>query len=154
MFVFCLKNEQVKTFMSRLFSKGFMDGFTVIGVELFCVARFTTDGRINPDYLEEGEERSLCLWSELRPYIYSLIKGSKKPKYFKAVFALRPYQAEMLHENAASMHLTMSFENDVITFTAGTAQKTFSLSKEEDLAWENYLRKFFNKNGFICETPE
>lgn len=139
--------------MNKFLKGNMMDGFTVLGVELFCTARFRTDGRINPRFLGENEKRTFCRWEELRPYIYGLVKGSIKPEYFRAVLALGGKKAEQIHRNAASLHLTIYFERDIITFTAGTAQKNFSLKGGEDAAWEDHLKTFFRKNGFVCETP-
>ncbi|MCC8098220.1 MAG: DUF5721 family protein [Eubacterium sp.] len=130
------------------------DGFIVKHMEVFSVAKFETDGRINHDYLKEDEKRTNCFWKELRPLAFGLIKGKIKPKVFKTVLALTEDKAQILSENAASMHITVTYENDRIIFLTGTSQKNFSLNKDTDAAWEGYIKKFFKIHGFICETLE
>ncbi len=130
------------------------DGFLVKHMEVFSVAHFETDGKINPDFLKEGEKRTSCFWRELRPIAFGLIKGKIKPKVFRTVLALPEDKAEILCENAASMHITVTFENDRIGFLTGTSQKSFSLKKDADTAWEEYIKKFFKLHGFVCETLE
>ncbi|MCD8215340.1 MAG: DUF5721 family protein [Clostridiales bacterium] len=154
MYGFCLKGEQIKLFMNEFLKGETFDGFLVKHMEVFSVTKFETDGNINPDYLKEGEKRRSCFWRELRPIAFGLIKGKVKPKIFKTVLALPLEKAEILSENAASMHLSVTFENNRIVFLTGTSQKSFSLDKDVDLAWEGYIKKIFKLHGFICETLE
>ncbi|MCD8090794.1 MAG: DUF5721 family protein [Clostridiales bacterium] len=123
--------------MNKFLKGETFDGFLVKHMEVFSVAKFETDGKINPDYLKEGEVRTSCFWRELRPIAFELIKGKIKPKIFKTVLALTEEKAEILCENAASMHITVMFENDRITFLTGTTQKNFSLSKDADSDWDD-----------------
>lgn len=154
MLMFCLKGGQIKVFMNEFLKGNAFDFFGVKKMEVFSVAKFETDGKINPDFLPKGEERDYCLWSELKPYAFSLIKGRIKPRVFKTVLAFPEGSLEKIHENAASLHLTVAFENDRVVFLTGTAQKNFSLDKEVDNAWEGFVKKFFAKLGYECETLE
>lgn len=152
MYGFYLSGAQVRKFMNDFLKGETFDDFVVRHMEVFSIAHFETDGRINPDFLPEGEKRGSCLWKELKEIAFFLIKGSVKPRIFKTVLALTPERAELLSPNAASMHITITFENDRIAFLTGTSQKTFSLDKETDRAWEDYIKKFFLKKGYECET--
>lgn len=157
MYGFYIDGGQVRRFMKEFLKGHIFDDYRVISTDVFSIVKFHAEGNINPDFLKTGgeeEKRTYCLWGELKPYIFGLIKGSIKPRLFKTVLSLPPDKAEILHPNAASMHLSVSFENDRIIFISGTSQKNFRLSKDEDLAWEMYLKKFFIKNGFMCETLE
>ncbi len=152
MYAFCLKDGQIKTFMNDFLKGDIFDGYYVKGAEVFTLARFETDGKINKDCLDGEEERENCTWQELKPYMFGIVKGKIKPKTFKVILSLPTDKAEILSENAASMHITISFEQDRINFITGTSQKSFSLDKQTDNAWEDYIKRFFKKRGYSCET--
>lgn len=152
MYGFFLSGDHVRRFMNDFLKGKLFDDFTVRHMEIFSVAHFETDGRINPDFLPEGESRSYCLWRELKGAAFFLIKGSIKPRIFKTVLALSPEKTEELHKNAASMHITITFEKDRVVFLTGTSQKKFSLDKDTDRVWEEYVKEFFISSGYEPET--
>ncbi|MCD8239180.1 MAG: DUF5721 family protein [Clostridiales bacterium] len=150
----CIKGSQIKTFMNEFLKGTAFDFYGVKHMEVFSAAKFETDGKINPDFLPEKQERDYCLWSELKPYAFALIKGKIKPKVFRTVLALPEDKLGLIHENAASLHLTISFENDSVTFLTGGSQKKFTLDKEVDRAWDGYIKKLLLKLGYDCEASE
>jgi len=142
--------DDVKIFMNALFKQETFDKFEVRGVEISSFTKFNISGNLNTVNSEKNEpKRNYCTWEQLRPYVLNIIKGNEKPSYIKIIFSLSVEESLNLHSNASALFLNMHFANDTITFTTGTAQKEFVLDKSLDYVWEDYIKKFFNANGFV-----
>lgn len=147
MLVFSIEEDEVKIFMQKLLREESFDKLEVRNISLETIVKYEILGNINKDYLSEDENRYFVKWKELKPYIVSLIKGNKKPKFFKIVFSLDDDTVNSLCDNANAMFLNIIYQNNIITGTTGTSQKAFSLDKKEDKIWEDIILKFFKKNG-------
>lgn len=150
MYAFNIEDGDIKIFMNKLLTEDTFDSYEVRNIELETMVKYQIDGKINKDYLAENEERIYCKWGELRHSVYGLIKGSKKPKVFKLVFALTKERVEILHPNGSAMFINIMFENDRVGFITGSSQKEFTLEKSVDLAWEEYVKKYFKKLGLTA----
>ncbi len=147
MLVFSIEEYEVKNFMQRLLREDSFDKLEVRSIFLETIVKYDILGNINKEYLKEDDKRYFVKWKELKPYIVSLIKGNIKPKVFKIVFSLDDNSVNNLCDNANAMFLNIIYQNNIITGTTGTSQKTFSLDKKEDKIWEDIVLKFFKK---IC----
>lgn len=146
MLAFTVAESEVKILMNKLLREDMFDNLEVRSINLETIVNYEISGNINSDYLAEAEERAYAKWSEVKPYIFQLIKGHKKPKLMKIVFSLNQTALNNLHENAGSAFLNFLYEGDCITCITGTSQKSFSLDKSVDIAWEEMIKKFFSKN--------
>ncbi|MFR4986241.1 MAG: DUF5721 family protein [Lachnospirales bacterium] len=147
MLVFSIENDEIKVFMQKLLKEEAFDKLEVRNISLETIVKYDILGNINKDYLQEDENRYFVKWKELKPYIVSLIKGNIKPKFFKIVFSLDDSSINNLCDNANAMFLNIIYQNNIITGTTGTSQKSFSLDKKEDKIWEDIILKFFKKNN-------
>ena len=94
-----LKIEDLKHFTGQLFAGEAFDHWQVRDVSIVTFNTFTIDGRIRPAYYSEEERReqkirSYSLWSSLRPFCYSLIRGKRLPESFRITLQLAPDQTE------------------------------------------------------------
>ncbi len=157
MLVLTIDEEQVKPFMRKLLKEDAFDHFCVRGVDIAALTRFQITGEINGDFLEEGQETppdGFCTWSMLKPYVFQIIKGDKRPKFMKFTFSMPQEQLEALHPNAAALFLNLSFEGGEVHCTTGTSEKTFTMDKTVDLAWEAYVQGFLVKLGLVVSTHD
>ena len=154
MLVFSIEKDEIKNFMNKLLIEEAFDRLEVRIFEVETIVKYEITGNINKDYIFEGENRHFVKWKELKPYIRSIIKGDKKPKYMKMVFSLEESSVLSLCENAKAMFLNINYSNDEIIATTGTSQKTFSLTKMEDKIWEDAVLKFFYKNGINIKIQQ
>lgn len=145
MYSFYIDGGDIKKFMNIFLKEDIFDKFEVRSCELTTFVTFDIDCRLNKSWFDEDPGRDYCLWKELRPYIYELIKGRKKPKTMKFVMALSAKGAEKIHPNALACFVNIVFEEDKIGVVTGTAQKEFSLDKSLELAWGEKIREFFDK---------
>lgn len=154
MLVFSIEKDEIKNFMNKLLIEEAFDRLEVRIFEVETIVKYEIAGNINKDYILEGENRHFVKWKELKPYIRSIIKGDKKPKYMKMVFSLEESSVLNLCENAKAMFLNINYSNDEIIATTGTSQKIFSLTKMEDKIWEDAVLKFFYKNGINIKIQQ
>jgi hypothetical protein len=156
MLAFEITGNALKNIMRQLLVGDAFDGFFVRGVEICALTKFEMSGILDKGFAaEEGKEppsRNFCLWSELKPYAYGLVKGSKKPRAMRIVLSLPDEQAKGMHENAAALFLNMSFDADKLTLTTVTSQKIFTMDKSMDHAWEEYVSNFFKSLGCAVST--
>lgn len=147
MLVFSIEDDNVKIFMQKLLKEETFDKLEVRNITLETIVKYEILGNINKDYLQEDENRYFVKWKELKPYLVSLIKGNIKPKFFKIVFSLDDNTVNSLCDNANAMFLNIRYQNNIITGTTGTSQKSFSLDKKEDKILEDIILRFFEKNN-------
>lgn len=139
MYAFYIDSKGVKEFMNTILIKNTFDDFVFRIFETETFAKFQ---------INSNNEK----WGRIRPYAFEIIKGNIKPKYLKIVLSLDEDKMNKLSENATSMFLNISFENDRIDFTLGTSQKNFTLDREVDIIWKEYIKNFFRENNiFINE---
>lgn len=147
MYAFYIDTKEVKAFMNCLLKTDSFDAFEVRNVSLTTLVDFSIDGIMNRDFLEEECDRIYCLWSELKPMIFDLIKGTKTPKQMKIVMALSKNRLPEIHENCKTAFLNIIYENDIVTFTTGSSQINFSLDKSHEACWNKYVEDFFKGIG-------
>ena len=148
MYAFTLDSEDIKKFMNCLLREGSFDIFRVHSCEVTTFCTFGIDGTVNRDYFGEGEcPEGKCPWAVLRPAVFDIIKGRKLPKVFKLVLAVPKDKLPLLHTNLKEAFLNINYENGGISFVTGTLQNEFSLDKQQDAAFESYIKKLFKKLG-------
>ncbi|MDR1530770.1 MAG: DUF5721 family protein [Clostridiales bacterium] len=152
MFVFKILEKDVKLFMQKLLREETFFDFEVRGVEVSMLTKFEINGALDRDFLPNADpsvpaERRYCLWRELQPYVFFIIKGGKRPKSLKIIFSLPQEKTAELHSNASAYFLNISFENNEVLCTTASSEKNFAMDKTVDYIWEDYIKEFFGKNG-------
>jgi len=146
MYFFYIVGEEVKTFMNKLLKDCTFDDFEVRNIKIQTFVKYDINCNLSNDCIKENKkERFFCNWGEIKPYIFQIIKGKKKPLSIKIIFSMPEKKALEIHNNAKALFLNLNFENDVITFTTGTSQINFNMDKKVDILWEEYIKEFFKK---------
>ena len=161
-----LKINNKKEFMSGLLVSELFDSFYVEEASIDTFNTFHIDGRIHKDFYkndaDSGVEHSLSefsLWSELKQICYSLIKGKRTPLGFKFVFhapqelknRLLASADAGLSQDQVNLGVNIRFANGDVILTTGTAFSIFTLDKEIEKAWDNYIPSFLEKSGISVE---
>lgn len=152
MLSFCCDDSDIKKFMNYMLNGNAFDRMQLRSGEVVTRGYFSFDGHLNREYDGIEEEREYCLWGEIRQNFFDIIKGKKLPKYIKLVFALDNAALEKLHPNARAAFLNVMFEGGHLSFTTGTAQKSFALDKGLELEWEDKVKLMFKKLGIAIIT--
>lgn len=149
----------LKHFASKLFVQETFDAFEVMELSISTYNTFEINGRIQKDYYSEEElkERGISefsLWKQLRPFCFSIIKGSRLPKSFRIVLMLPKRQLpEFLKESGVSfreeevqgLYMNIRYENGTLLCVSGTSMNSFTLDKTLDQAWDQKIRQFMHK---------
>lgn len=139
-----LKIENIKEFMGLLLTGDMFDRFRVTGCEVTTFVTFKSDGKRNDNWFDTDEREEdvsgLILWQQLKPIIFSLIKGTKTPEKLKIDFC-------HYMENGDVGSLRMQFEKEELLLFTGYMQRDFSLDKRKQQAWDENCIQFIKKNN-------
>ena len=81
----------VKNFMAHLLSRETFDLFYLVEASFKKEISYHIDGHLNTDFFDtdsERPEREYCLWKEVRPFAFSIIRGKRLPLGCKIILAL------------------------------------------------------------------
>lgn len=156
-----LNIEDMKGFVSKLLVHETFDKFYVGESVIRTFSDFKMGGSLNKDYYtsdewEALEGRTLCLWSEVRPFAYSLIKGKKLPVSFQFIFQLSDKNQQWLFahnttsvasDDVKGLYMNIRYEKGKFQCVTGISFKTFILDKTVEHLWDDTVRQFFKQNG-------
>jgi hypothetical protein len=151
MLIFKIADSDVRAFMDKLLRGQTFYAFEVRDIEIFALTQVTLSGKLDNSFLEVPTESAFCTWALLQPYVFTLIKGTRRPKSIKLTLTMPKEQMETLHQNAALCALNIRFMDGEILITTATSQKTFVPDKSVEHIWDDYATHFFQENG-ICAT--
>lgn len=143
--------DSIKEFMHMLFKSSEFNNYLVHKASATTFTSFEISGDLNPDYFDEDNrpERKYCTWEEVRPFVFSVIKGSKLPKNMKIVLAA-PYDLmESLSNNASVLFINIIYEKGILTVITGSSVKNFTLDKSHEFIWDEYVEDLLKNNGII-----
>lgn len=145
----------MKNFMTHLLSGDTFDIFLLEEATISTANTYTIDGHMNVDFYppEERDESHIPYkfrpWSELKGLCFDLIKGKYTPLYFKFVLQLKSeHMTGLLGANpepVKSLVLNIRYDGTKALLTTGTSYHTFVMTKEADLAWDNFLCKYLSE---------
>ncbi len=146
--------DDTKQFFKAILKDTTFDKFEVRSIAVETFARFDIDGKLNKDFFhtEEPIKRNYCTWEEMKPFVFTVIKGNTKPSLIKIVFSLAQSEMEKVSPNAQALFFNITFEENKILCTTGTAEKSFSFDKQIDIDWEQYILDFLKKADFFVST--
>ena len=154
--VFDVANNSIKSVMNQLLKGSAFDNFLVRGVEISVFTRFEISGILDKNYYPEAERgainRNYVYWHEVKPFIFSLIKGGRAPGMLKIIFSAADEDVKNLHNNASAMFLNFLYEENKLRFTSAVGLQGFTLDKTPDLIWDAYVQSFISKNEWTVST--
>jgi len=134
--------------MQKLLKTAAFDIFEIKNLSVTHFIQFDIDGAL----LKEGAgEKQYAAWQELKPYVLFFIKGNTKPKKIKIVFSIPKENLQKNIPGLAAAFLNMEYENDEVRFITAVSQKEFSLSKEANMLWDEFIQNFFLTNEITVE---
>lgn len=125
--------EDGKLFVSRLLAGDIFDKFYVGESTISTFADFKLGGQLNRAYYSSDEiqalhGREICLWSEIRPIAYNMIKGHKLPVSFQFVlqlsdenkqWLLERNQSAVKPEDVQGLYMNLRYEKNTFTCVTG-----------------------------------
>ena len=154
--------KKLREFNKQLFAEPTFDTFLV--PEAHFVTSFRTDfngklteGSSDTEDAASAKEAVCVSWKELRPIALQLVRG-QAPKSFSVVLKLPEEQVQEILAQAApdddasnveGFYLNIRYAKDELMLTSGCMQKTFSLDKTWEKAWDHYIENYLTRLGLI-----
>lgn len=144
-----------KEFMAKLLKSDLFESFEVREVTIHVAFKMILDGKRNVVYFQDINEDSekvysdYLTWGEMRKHAYELMQGSKLPTYFKIVLSTSNEKTRQISPNASTFYLNITFKDNQITCTTGTAYSEFTLDQSADQLWDERIKNFLFKYQFI-----
>ena len=139
-----------KGFMNALLMTDAYDMFLLKEAVIRTGNTITVDGAENKEFY--GNDRDMAAlespydyapWQKLRPLITGLIKGKHTPLMMHIVLYLNPELADNILSGAGKevdyLILNIRFGDGSLKLTTGVAYKEFTLDKDADRLWDQYV---------------
>ncbi|MCD8067513.1 MAG: DUF5721 family protein [Lachnospiraceae bacterium] len=158
--MFALQIDEVKTFMQRLLTDSAFDSFLFVEGSLQMGFGYEFDGHLNRDFFTEEElaalpeEEVYLPYSQVRPILFSLIRGKKTPLSLRLTLQLGNAQTRSLLASvptASSVKgflLNIRFDGQKVFLTGGVNYDSFSLDKTPERVWDQWLEEFIKSSCF------
>ena len=151
--------------MRKLLLQNIFDKFELVEGEVVTMVTWTVDGSLHKEFFGEEETdqapaRDHCLWGEIRPVIYEMIKGKTLPVKFSFVLRLpdagmqrmlEKHQLTQLSDTLAGLFLNIRYQNRKLSCTTGLSYKSFVLDKSMDKIWDEAAGHFLQQNQIKTE---
>lgn len=155
----------IRDFTQKLLIQKVFDQFLFREGEVETFAAFRFEGELNEAYYTSDEleilgERRFCLWSEVKPHIFQLIKGRKLPVSFRFVlqlseentdWLLKKHHLEHLKEQLAGLYLNIRYQDQKLVCITGLSYKTFIMDKTLERLWDETTQQYMKQNDIIVE---
>lgn len=153
-----LEINNVKKFMTDLLLSDTYDKFLVSEISISTFNTFHINGSINKNYFKDDNtsfsKNEFSVWSQLKPFCHSIIKGNHTPVQMKIVLLLSPDMCSSLTNKAGtsispeqinSLCMVFKFENENLSCVTGTNLNVFTLDKSLENFWDKYVSDFLTK---------
>ena len=161
-----LSIQDIKNFMAGMLTGNMFDKFYLCDGEIQTFTEFHLGGYLNRPYFdseewENLEGRKLCLWSEMKPFAFQLIRGHKLPVRFKFVFQLsrentvwllEKHRLPVREEDIGGLFMNITYEHQKLVCTSGVTYKTFIMDKTLEQCWDETVCQYFKQNhiAYLC----
>lgn len=150
----------VKPFMAKLLIQNMFDSFLLSEFTMNTFTKFQISGKLNHDFfsgdeLEAMNHRTHAKWIEIKPFAFSIVKGSKTPLSFHITLMLSEEQkasvvknsgVAMRLEEVSGLYLHIKYENSALFIITGLGLNTFTMDKSLENAWDEQVANFLRKN--------
>lgn len=140
-----------KIFMNTLLKGDLFDNFEVRTAIVQTFIKVEITATLDKSYYSISEQENInneyCLWKDLKPIVFQLIKGNKLPKFIKIILSLSKTQLQEFDSEAEALFLNIIFDSGKISCITGCSQKNFSLDKRLETKWDEYIKEFFISNN-------
>lgn len=158
-----LEISDIKSAMVHLLVRDSFDTFYMDRAEITALARMSLHGRRNiawydSDEVSDREDLSEWIrWSEIKPVVFSYIRGDKTPTTMKIVLKADAAQAmsllagrglESLYQQLhPELVLNFRYEQDTLSVVTGVSYAEFTMDKQIEFAWDEAIEYYFRQLG-------
>lgn len=150
----------VKQFMKYILLSKMFDEFYVYKLDISSFCNFSINGSLNNDFytIEEKESidgRKNALWTEVKPFVLQIIKGSKTPLVMNIILMpdnkmlsdiISRCSGRVKEEDITGLFMNIKFNNKELSIITGTSRKSFTTDKTLDEVWDEEIKQFIKKH--------
>ncbi len=147
-----------KEFMNKLLKSDLFDSFEARDIVVHTSFKLAISGERNMEYFNDTSTTDLVdsssltqflSWGELRGHVYNLMSGNKLPTYFKIILSTNKERTIDICPQATTLYLNITFKDNHINCSTGTAYATFTMDKSGEMAWDERIKSFLFKHNFM-----
>ena len=161
--MFLAQITDIRDCMTKLLSGDTFDRFCLVEAGIRMGITYHIDGHRNRDFFETGSDDEIaaekyCLWKEVKPYVYQIIKGRRQPLSFKLILAfpqktieyfVRESRCSYTAEDVEGIYLNILFEPGNLKITTGISCRIFTLDRSLEQCVDDHTGAFLSSKG-IC----
>lgn len=142
--------------MAHLLVRESFDDFFLDQAEVLTFASLIIGGKRNQDWYDEPKSKKIY-WKEIKEIVFSYIKGKQTPGIMRvslqadSILAQRVYydagMLEQYRKECPKLNLSFKYENNSLTVITGMAYQSFSLDKQLEYVWDDWVKNFFKGLG-------
>ncbi len=160
-FMIMLQIADIRSAMSHLLVKNSFDNFYLESAEVLTFAGLSIRGRRNSDWYDNDEAEYFSsewvYWKEMKPTVFSYIKGNKTPSVLKIFLKADAAAAEALLKDSGiwskyleekpGLALQFRYQKGALSVVSGVSYREFILDKQVELAWDQAVKQYFRHLG-------
>ena len=158
--------QDVKEFMNQLLRSDLFHPFYLWEASIKTAVSYHIDGRLNQDFYNTDELESLpqtdyISWAQIKPQIFSMIKGSKTPLNMKIILMLsktdtsellNKYNLPLSGENINGLFLNVHYDGTRLSCTTGVSYRTFTMDKRLESVFEETILTWLRQSNISYTT--
>lgn len=158
-----LEISDIKMAMVHLLVRDSFDLFCLDSAEITTFATMSLRGRRNAawydsDTWEEGNLPSEWIrWSEIKPTVFSFVRGDRTPSAMKIVLKADVSWAEgflgqrglvdLYRQYRPDLVLNLRYEQNHLSAITGVSYPEFTMDKKLEFAWDDIIPQYFRQLG-------
>ena len=145
--------QDVKGFMNHLLRSDLFHPFYLWEASIKTSIHYHVDGHLNHDFFNTDELEALpqtdyISWAEVKPQIFSMVKGFKTPLSMKIILMLSQsnvnslltkYNLPLSVENINGLFFNIYFDGINLSCTTGVSYRTFTMDKRLEAIFEESM---------------
>ncbi|MCI8483902.1 MAG: hypothetical protein HFH41_06145 [Lachnospiraceae bacterium] len=158
----------IKEFMNTLLRTDTFDSFLLSEGSITTYMTYLLDGHPRKDFFSPEDEpyelvaqEPFIPFSLIRPACFDLIKGKRTPISFRFVFLLSSENQKRTiasiggsfsSSDVSGMYLNLKYQEQKLICTTGVSYQIFSMDKSLEHAWDDMVKRFFQKHQIAFEV--
>lgn len=155
---------EMNKFMGKLLKGDAFDALLLREGLIRTFMDFRYDGSSHNEYFDTEDTEKISgryvNWGLVRNNAFSVVKGNRTPLLIQLSFtADKPmeneviscYQVKVLDTEQIALNLSFTFSGNEGKIITGVYRSNFSLDKELEKSWDDYVFQFFKKNDLFLE---
>jgi hypothetical protein len=148
--------QDVKGFMNHLLRENTFHPFYLWEASIKTSVTCHIDGHLNPDFfnsdeLEQLPNKDYISWEQIKPQIFSMIKGNKTPLSMKLILMLSGsnidhlltrYNLPLSREQINGLFFNIHYDGTNLFCTTGVSYQTFTMDKRLESVFDDSMKTY------------